>query len=82
MKNRMVVMALLFLCALSTSAQQPDSTRPMMSTLRLMPVPAAVQLQTGQLKIDASFTTAVDGFTDGRLQGAIHRMARRLEGRT
>jgi hexosaminidase len=82
MKNRMVVVAILLLCALSTPAQQADSPRPLSSQLRLMPVPASVQLQSGRLKIDAAFTTAIDGFTDGRLQGAVHRMARRLEGRT
>ena len=82
MKNRMVVTALLLLSALNTSAQQADSPRSISSPLRLMPVPASVQLQTGRLKIDASFTIAIEGFTDERLQGAIHRMARRLEGRT
>jgi hexosaminidase len=47
-----------------------------------MPVPASIQFQSGRLKIDSSFTVATDGFTDARLQNAIYRMARRLEGRT
>ena len=47
-----------------------------------MPVPAAIQFQTGRLKIDASFTAATAGHTDARLEAAIHRAARRLEGRT
>lgn len=47
-----------------------------------MPVPASVMFQTGRLKIDSSFAVAVEGYTDERLQGALFRMARRLEGRT
>ncbi len=82
MKNRMVVSALLLLIALNVPAQQTDSSQTAASSLRLMPVPASVQLQTGRLNIDASFTVATEGFTDERLQGAIFRMARRLEGRT
>jgi len=47
-----------------------------------MPVPAAVQFHSGRLKIDASFRTLVVGHSDARLEGSIHRAARRLEGRT
>jgi hexosaminidase len=47
-----------------------------------MPTPAAIQFQQGRLKIDGTFGVAVGGHSDGRLEAAIHRIARRLEGRT
>jgi hexosaminidase len=82
MKNRMFVIILLILCALNTSAQQSPSDSSTSRQHRLMPVPAAIQFQTGRQKIDSSFTVAVEGHTDERLQGGIFRVARRLEGRT
>jgi len=47
-----------------------------------MPAPAAVQFQPGRLKIDPSFIVAAEGYKDATLEAAIHRAARRLEGRT
>jgi len=47
-----------------------------------MPVPAKIQFLTGRLKIDNSFTVAVANHRDARLEAAIGRAARRLEGRT
>lgn len=82
MKNRWFTMALLLLCPLNTSAQQLSSNTSTTRQHRLMPVPASVQFQSGRQKIDSSFTVAVAGYTDERLQGGIFRMARRLEGRT
>ncbi|HWP43379.1 MAG TPA: beta-N-acetylhexosaminidase, partial [Blastocatellia bacterium] len=80
MKNTKLATIMLLLCSLNTSAQQSDSLQPRLH--RLMPVPASVQFQDGRLKIDASFTVGVSDHTDARLEAAIHRMARRLEGRT
>jgi hexosaminidase len=82
MKNTRFVVALLLLCALNTSARQIGSTAPASWQHRLMPVPASVQLQSGRLKIDASFRVAAAGHTDARLEAGIRRAARRLEGRT
>src|SRR5689334_22348362 len=82
MKNRMVIFAMLLCGALNTSAQQTDTAPKATRQHNLMPIPAAVQFQTGRLKIDSTFAVAVDGFTDDRLLSGIHRMARRLEGRT
>src|SRR5262245_35457774 len=82
MKNRMVIIALLVLCTANAFAQQTESARPSTRQHTLMPVPAMVQFQTGRLNITAAFDIAIDGFTDDRLQGALFRMARRLEGRT
>jgi hexosaminidase len=48
----------------------------------LMPVPTAVKFQQGRVPITAEFSVAVRGHTDRRLDGALQRMLRRLEGRT
>src|SRR5215216_627198 len=82
MKNTTSIIALLLLCPHASLAQQPGPDQPMSRQHRLMPVPASVRFQAGRLKVDASFRVAVDGHTDARLQAAIHRAARRLEGRT
>src|SRR5262245_52486639 len=82
MKRIKFVIALLLLCALNIPAQQAESARSQLWQHRLMPVPASIQFQAGRLKIDASFSVAVSGHTDARLAAAIHRVSRRLEGRT
>ena len=48
----------------------------------LMPVPASVKFQQGRLPVTAEFSVAVRGHTDRRLEGALQRVLRRLEGRT
>jgi hexosaminidase len=48
----------------------------------LMPVPESIQFRAGRLKVDPSFRAAATGYTDARLEAAIHRTSRRLEGRT
>ncbi|HKG23108.1 MAG TPA: family 20 glycosylhydrolase, partial [Blastocatellia bacterium] len=82
MKNRMLTIATLLLCALATSAQRVESAQSEAYRHRLMPAPAAVQFQPGRLKIDPSFIVAAEGYKDATLEAAIHRAARRLEGRT
>jgi hexosaminidase len=82
MKNAKIAIGLLLLCALNSPARQIESTQPMSPQHHLMPVPAAVQFQTGRLKIAPSFSVAVDGRADARLEAGIYRAARRLEGRT
>lgn len=79
--NKRLFIIVFLLCALRGSAQQIDSAQPMPQH-HLMPVPASLRFQAGRLKIDATFTAAVDGHTDTRLEAAISRAARRLEGRT
>lgn len=61
---RVLVMALFLSTPLA--AQMP-------STLSLMPVPAKVQVGSGQLVIDQSFTAASTGASDARLEGGIAR---------
>src|SRR5690349_14158263 len=48
----------------------------------LMPVPASVNFTGDRLAIDQSFKVATRGHSDARLQAAIARFVKRLEGRT
>jgi hexosaminidase len=82
MNNMRFVITLLLVCSVSVSAQQIESSQPVSRSHRLMPVPATIKFLAGRLKIDPSFTVAVDGHTDARLEAGIYRTSRRLEGRT
>jgi hexosaminidase len=82
MKNKRFAICLLLLCSLKVSAQQSEPGQALGREHRLMPVPASIKFQDGRLKIDSSFTVAANGHTDARLEAAIHRASRRLEGRT
>jgi hexosaminidase len=57
------------------SAQQP-------ATLNLMPVPKAVTLGEGRLRLDSSFTATLTRFHDARLERAVARTMGRLARRT
>lgn len=48
----------------------------------LMPVPASVTFDNERLPVDESFKVAIRGHSDARLQAAIARFVKRLEGRT
>lgn len=48
----------------------------------LMPVPATVRYQSGRLPLDSTFSVASDAKPDPRLNAAVQRMVRRLQGRT
>ncbi|HEV2826224.1 MAG TPA: family 20 glycosylhydrolase [Pyrinomonadaceae bacterium] len=65
-----------------TPGQQPTTSALAPSQLSLMPVPAAVQLQSGRLPITKDFSVATRGYADDRLRASIARMTRRLAGRT
>jgi hexosaminidase len=59
------------LCAARGSAQsQPP--------LNLMPIPADIQQGSGSLRIDASFSVALTGYTEARLDRAVQRFQRQL----
>jgi hexosaminidase len=47
-----------------------------------MPTPAEVHFQSGKLTVGASFSVAVSGHNDRRMEAGIDRAMRRLEGRT
>ena len=61
-----VIFIVLVLCSafLSSSAAEP---RP----LSLMPLPASVQMKTGQLVIDPSFTVGISGPSEARLRRSV-----------
>src|SRR5215471_9962509 len=81
MKTVELIITLLLLCSICISAPQSDGQSGSRQH-RLMPVPSNVAFHTGRLKIDSSFTVLVKGHSDDRLEAAIHRVARRLQGRT
>ncbi|MDQ2938703.1 MAG: beta-N-acetylhexosaminidase, partial [Acidobacteriota bacterium] len=77
--------SLLFTALLLTSAvvmHAQETTPAIARPHNLMPVPAAIQFQTGRLAIDNSFKVAVSGYSDDRLRAGLARMLKRLEGRT
>src|SRR6266478_3127655 len=57
-----------------TTAQQP--------ALNLMPVPASVQSGTGSLRVDSSFSVALSGHSEPRLDRAVARFLRQLARQT
>lgn len=69
---------LLFLCVLliskRTGAQQP--------MLNLMPMPASVQAGTGSLRVDPSFSVALTGHTEPRLERGAERFLQQLARQT
>jgi hexosaminidase len=65
---------LLFLAAVATAQSQPQ--------LNLMPMPASVQVSTGQLAINASFAVAVTGSHDAALDREIQRFQTQLSRQT
>jgi hexosaminidase len=65
----------LLLCAISATAQ--DQPR-----LNLMPVPANLQIGTGDLRVDSSFSIALTGHTEARMDRAVQRFLRQLSRQT
>jgi hexosaminidase len=62
----------------SANAQSPQSQR----ALSLMPWPSSVQQGSGELRIDASFTVALTGHTEPRLDHAVARFLTQLDRET
>jgi hexosaminidase len=69
---------LFFLFALlnpkGTGAQQP--------ALNLMPMPASMQAGTGSLRVDSSFSVALTGHTEPRLERGVERFLQQLRRQT
>ncbi len=61
-------------------ARLADAQTP--ASLNLMPVPASLQMGTGQLVVDPSFTVGVSGDRDPRLQRAVERFLNDLRRQT
>jgi hexosaminidase len=72
----MLVVLALFSIFMSVASSQVQRS------LSLMPVPVSVQMGTGQLLIDSSFSVAIIGRTDARLQRAIDRFLNDLRRQT
>jgi hexosaminidase len=68
----------LFLLLAGIPAAQPSARLP----LNLMPMPSNYQLGNGQLSIDQSFSIALAGYREARLEGAAQRFLRNLALRT
>src|SRR5258708_33639878 len=75
---RLQNLGILVLCILSyramTTAQQ--------SALNLMPLPGSTRSGTGSLQVDASFSIALTGYTEPRLERAGERFLRQLARQT
>ncbi|MFN2532518.1 MAG: beta-N-acetylhexosaminidase [Pyrinomonadaceae bacterium] len=63
-------------------AQSASTEKVTPMRLNLIPVPAAVQTQTGRLPITVSFSVAVKNYADDRLRAGISRMVTRLARQT
>jgi hexosaminidase len=75
----MKTLLLIITCAVIASAQQSQPSPP---KLNLMPVPASITFHNERLAVDTNFRVATRGHSDARLQAAIWRFIKRLEGRT
>src|ERR1039458_2447964 len=75
-----ILIPMLLLPVLAFAAGQSGTNAS--STINVMPLPAFVPAQPGNVKLDGAFTVSRDGYPDGRLQAAILRLQQRLEGRT
>jgi hexosaminidase len=73
-----VMLVVLALFAIFVSEARSQAQR----TLSLMPAPISVQMGTGQLLIDSSFSVAIIGRTDARLQRAIDKFLNDLRRQT
>ena len=75
MRTLLLVVSAVFLSTCFAASQMP-------STLTLMPVPAKIELGTGQLVIDQLFTVSVTGAKDARLDTGIPRFLDQLSRQT
>src|SRR3981081_2468780 len=74
MRTLLIVIVFLFLPLLATAQSQPQ--------LNLIPMPYTVQLGTGQLLIDRSFSVAATGFHDASLDRGVQRFIAQLSRQT
>jgi len=74
MRNQLISSAIVLVATLSAAQSQRQ--------LNLMPVPSTVQLGTGQLAINQSFSIAIAGFQDPRLKRGAQRFMSDLSRQT
>src|SRR2546423_376881 len=75
---RIVFCSILLFAVCSALAQSPKSTE----QLNLMPVPSNYQVESGQLPIDQSFSVALTGHKEARLDNAVRHFLEALSKRT
>jgi hexosaminidase len=75
---RIVVPTTILVLSSVASSQQPDPTY----KHNLMPVPSSVQFFDGRFTVNDSLKVATTSYSDTRLQAAIDRFLKRLQGRT
>ena len=75
MQGMSVIGFALLLCAAGASAQEQPR-------LHLMPWPASLQTGSGSLRIDSSFSVALTGHAEARLDRAVQRFLRQLSRQT
>jgi hexosaminidase len=73
-----VCVSFLLLSFCQTSKESSD----LRSSLNLMPWPAEITVESGQLRLDSGFRIAWQGFREPRLERAMNRFNRRLSDRT
>ena len=73
-RTRLIANAILLLAPLAAAQSQPQ--------LNLMPMPSTIQLGSGQLAINQSFSIAVAGFQDPRLERGVQRFMADLSRQT
>ena len=60
------ILAILMVCAVLVSSSAAQSQQ-----VSLMPMPASMQVKTGQLVVDPSFSVGINGYSDARLQRSV-----------
>ena len=79
---RCLLPLLLLLPVVGGRAQEARPNSASLPAHSLMPVPAAVNILRGRMKVESSFTAAIQGHSDERLLAGVGRALRRLESRT
>jgi hexosaminidase len=74
MRTQLITNAILLFVSLAAAQSQPP--------LNLMPLPSTLQLGTGQLTINQSFSVANEGFQDQRLKRGVQRFMADLSRQT
>jgi hexosaminidase len=77
-KELMRALCVMFVCAVFASFSGAEAQ----PALNLMPMPAHVQTGSGQLVVNPSFSVAISGSKDARLEAAAHRFLDHLRQQT
>jgi hexosaminidase len=75
----MRILLLFLLLGFAAGSGASDQSMPQ---LNLMPMPSSLRLESGALAISASFSVAIEGYREPRLERAVERFCRDLSRRT